>query len=342
MIFRNDFVPGKNMLTDLFYSNVNTINKETGEIIKPWILVAILGYSKMTYAEALENIDSDSCFSALSNAMNYFRGVPETIVVDNSSCFALAKCFANKYQINIQLPSLRLPTPYSVIIKRKIDCIHKLLRSKLVQMSFIPLPEMNSTIKGLLNIINDSTYNSLQKSNRDIFESYELNTLRTLPVEPHKSNVWKVRKVNIDSHLELDGRYYSVSGDLIGRQVDVNINQDRIEVYFEGKKVTEHLQVHDKARYITKCEHMVGNKAFRKYSSEDFISWASKIGQNTAKVIKTILENEKYPEHGYRKCLGILSFVRKKGREKLENACKKALEKRTPRYISVKTFLQEE
>jgi len=47
-----------------------------------------------------------------------------------------------------------------------------------------------------------------------------------------------------------------------------------------------------------------------------------------------------YPEHGFRACIGIINLQEKWSKERLERACRLALERESPGYRTVKTILE--
>ena len=76
------------------------------------------------------------------------------------------------------------------------------------------------------------------------------------------------------------------------------------------------------------------------WSSEYFITWAQKIGPWAKECIEKILDKKQYPEQGYKSCLGILSMATKIGKERLNNACKRALSYDAVNYNSIKNILE--
>ena len=77
------------------------------------------------------------------------------------------------------------------------------------------------------------------------------------------------------------------------------------------------------------------------WSPEFFISWASGIGEATKYFIEKILESKAHPEQGYKSCLGVLSFAKKIGKERLNNACSRALCYQDYKYSTVKKILDK-
>jgi transposase len=64
------------------------------------------------------------------------------------------------------------------------------------------------------------------------------------------------------------------------------------------------------------------------------------VGETTAQVIRTILNNKPHPEMGYRACLGILRLAKTYSNPRLEAACRRALQAQACSYPSLKSILK--
>jgi hypothetical protein len=53
-----------------------------------------------------------------------------------------------------------------------------------------------------------------------------------------------------------------------------------------------------------------------------------------------IMEHRDHPEHGFRGCLGIIRLSKTYSPERVENACRRALELQAYNYRSVKSLLE--
>ena len=60
------------------------------------------------------------------------------------------------------------------------------------------------------------------------------------------------------------------------------------------------------------------------WSAEKFINWAAGIDPQVKNYIQKVIESKPYPEQAYKSCVGILSFAKKAGRQRLIAACKRA------------------
>ena len=69
------------------------------------------------------------------------------------------------------------------------------------------------------------------------------------------------------------------------------------------------------------------------------VRWARKTGPRTADFARTLLETRPHPEQGYRSCLGLMRLARAYPAERMEAACRRALDIGAHSYKSVKTIL---
>jgi hypothetical protein len=63
-----------------------------------------------------------------------------------------------------------------------------------------------------------------------------------LPAEPYEYAEWRVRRVGLDYHVDIDGHYYSVPHRLIREQLDARITAHTIELFRKGERVAVHLR----------------------------------------------------------------------------------------------------
>jgi hypothetical protein len=86
----------------------------------------------------------------------------------------------------------------------------------------------------------------------DLFVSVERPALRALPASDYEFAEWRLARVGLDYHVEIDGFYYSVPHALIHAQVDVRITSRIIEVFHHGKRVAAHQRRYGGPRHGTR------------------------------------------------------------------------------------------
>jgi transposase len=64
------------------------------------------------------------------------------------------------------------------------------------------------------------------------------------------------------------------------------------------------------------------------------------MGPNVAIFAEVVMRGRKHPQQGYRTCLGVIRLADKFGRDRLDAACKRALEINARSYSSVHSILK--
>ena len=151
---------------------------------------------------------------------------------------------------------------------------------------------------------------------------------------------FKLARVHIDYHVQVEGHFYSVPHALVGQEIEVRITASAIECLHRGRRVAAHGRSPRQGAYTTVVEHLpAAHRAHLEWTPTRLIEWGRRIGLACAEVVERMLSQHKHPEHGYRRCLGLLSLARKYGPQRLEAACALALQLGSCRCRSVRDIL---
>ncbi|QRK14240.1 hypothetical protein JQX13_39090 [Archangium violaceum] len=63
-------------------------------------------------------------------------------------------------------------------------------------------------------------------------------------------------RVNIDYHVELEGHWYSVPYQLVGKAVELRHTEACAEAFLAGRRVASHMRSEQRGRFTTQAEHM--------------------------------------------------------------------------------------
>jgi len=211
--------------------------------------------------------------------------------------------------------------------------------ARLRDQTFFSIAELNQAIWKLLEELNDRPMQKLGASRRQLYERLDKPALKPLPIQRYEIDEWKDCRVNIDYHIEIGRRYYSVPHPLVGEQVEARYTTSIVEIYYKGKRVASHRRRYDR-KPSTKAEHMPrAHRAHLEWTPSRLIRWAGKIGPATGRLVAEILRSRPHPEQGYRACLGIMRLGRRYGAERLEAASHRAEHLRSASYRTVKNIL---
>jgi len=192
--------------------------------------------------------------------------------------------------------------------------------------TFFSLAELNIRIRSLLDQLNHRPMRAYRASRRELFVRIDQPALRPLPTQAFVYAEWKLAKVNIDSHVELEKHYYSVPHALTGERVERRFTAKTVEIYCRGQRVASHLRSGIPGRHTTEPSHLPkSHQKHLAWTPSRLIHWGESVGPATGSLVAAILADRPHPEQGYRSCLGILRLAASHGRPNLEAACQRAL-----------------
>ena len=343
---------GERLFVDYAGQTVEVVDGSTGELRAAQVFVAVLGASNYTYAEATWTQSLPDWTGAHVRTLEFLGGVPRTIVPDNLRAAVLR---ANWYEPGINPTYRDLAAHYGTAVlparvrkprdKAKVEAgvlvVERWILARLRNQRFFSLAELNAAIAALVADLNARPMRKLGVSRRQLFEELDQPALLSLPAEPFVYAEWRIRRVALDYHVDIDGHYYSVPHRLLREQVEARLTARTVELFHKGERVAAHLRSGARGRHTTVPEHMPqSHRRHAEWTIERIGQEAAAIGAATARLTTLILETRPHPEQGFRACLGILRLVRTYGRERVEAACTRGLEIGARSYGSVQSILR--
>ncbi len=346
---------GDKMFVDYAGKKLYITDKLTGESKPVEVYLAILGGSQMTYVEASLSQQKDDFISSTENALHFFEGAPQAIVPDNLKS-AVTKCdpyepvinedfenFALHYHTSILPARSRKPRDKS-LVEGVVKIIYTRIYAKLRNRIFHTLIDLNEAIWEELEAHNKTILHNRDHSRYELFKENEQSELTTLPQEMYEKKQYAFYKAQINCHVYLgpDKHYYSVPYKYIGKKLKVVYSKSTVEIYSAYQRIACHQRNPWGKGYSTIKEHLPARHRFVKsWSPEKFINWASDIGKETELYIREILDSKQHPEQAYKSCIGILSFAKKTGKERLNKACARGTYYNSYSYTTIKNILKK-
>jgi transposase len=343
---------GERLFVDYAGQTIELLDGRSGEIRQAQIFVAVLGASSYTFAEASWTQTLPDWIGSHVRALTFMGGVPAQLVPDNPK---VGVDRANWYEPGLNRTYLDLATHYGTAIlparprrprdKAKVEVgvlvVERWILARLRNRRFFSLSELNQAIGELVTDLNARPMRRLAISRRDLFLELDFPALKPLPAEPYEYAEWRLRRVGLDYHVDIDGHYYSVPHRLIREQLDARITAHTVELFRKGERVAVHLRGAGRGRHTTLAEHMPSShRRYAEWTIERIGREAAAIGPSTAKLAELILESRPHPEQGYRACLGILRLARQYGAVRLEAACDRGLDIGARSYGSIQSILK--
>lgn len=344
---------GEKLFVDYCGPTVHIVNPDTGELREAQIFVAVMGASNYTFATATWTQSQQDWIEAHVKAFGFFGGVPEIVVPDNLKA-AVRKThrytpdlnpayqqMARYYQTAI-VPARPYKPKDKAKVETAVQIVERWILARLRHHSFFTLASLNQAIGDLLGDLNQRPFKKLPGCRRSQFEQIDLPALKPLPSQPYQYVDIKQARVHIDYHIEYDKHYYSVPHHLVRQAVMVHTSGTVVSIYAYGKRVATHPRSWRKGAHSTCAEHMPQNhRAIHEWSPERFLNWAAEIGAPTRELVNHLLQQKRHKEQTYRQILALLSNAKKYGRDRLNNACARALHINSPTRRSVESILSK-
>ena len=349
-----EHIAGDKMYIDYAGEKLHLVNKDTGEITEVEVFVSVLGASQLTYVEATLSQCKEDFISCCEHALAYYGGVPMAIVPDNLKS-AVTKSdryeptlnqafenFASHYSTTI-LPARVYKPKDKSLVEGAVRIAYMRIYSVLDDKIFHTLEDMNEAIKEIVEIHNNIKLTDRPYGRRALFEEIERQTLQPLPVLPFVFKRQQLSTISVNGHvcLKEDKHYYSVPYQYIGKKVKLLYTSTQVEIFYNYASLTVHQRERKQYGYTTNTEHLAStHKYLTEWNPERFIKWAESIDESVKEFVIRLMESKSHPEQSYKACQGVLGYERKVGRERLINACKRAIEYENYSYHSIKTILE--
>lgn len=349
---RQDHKLGEKCFVDFAGHTIPIINQDTGEVKKAQIFVSTLGASNYSFVYAVWTQSLPDWIDCHVRMLEYFGGVPEIIVPDNLRSGVSKMCryepeinrtyhdFAMHYNVAV-IPTRVVKPKDKAKVEVSVQIVERWILASLRNHAFFSLDKLNKEISILLEKLNNKPFQKLPGSRKQIFEEKEKKCLKLLPSERYELCEWKKARVNIDYHIELEGHYYSVPYQYVREEVEICYSKRVVSALKGGKVIARHGRSNEKGRHTTIKEHMPkAHQDYGDWSPTRIINWAKSIGSCTAELVEKLLLSRKYPATAYRSAMGIISLSKRYGKERAENAAKRALSFGACSYRSMESILK--
>jgi transposase len=351
---RMEHKAGDKLYVDYAGDKLHIVDKQNGELKPVEVFVAILGASQLTYIEASFSQQKEDFIASCEHAIHYYGGVPMAIVPDNLKS-AVTKThkyepvinetlldFSSHYGTTI-LPARIYKPRDKALVENAVRLMYQRVYTKLQKQTFYSLEELNKALWLALEEHNDMLLSNKNYSRRQQFEEIEKQALLPLPALRYELKKQSYATVMKNGHVCLgaDKHYYSVPYKFIGKKVTIRYSSTLVEVLYKYDQIALHKRTKSSYHYTSEKEHMASTHRFvSEWTPEKFIQWAQNIHPDVHDYIVRILNNKQHPEQNYKSCIGILSFAKKVGNERLIRACQRALSYEIFNYKMIQKILE--
>jgi transposase len=338
-----DHKPGERLQVDFAGKSLSYIDSSTGEVITCPVLVCVLPFSGYAYVEALASASQENLFAALGRCLSYLGGVTGNVLSDNMKQFVHK---SNRYEpvfaelceqwslhYNTTLSAARVGKPKDKpTVENTVNLTYLRVYAPLRNETFYSLQELNQAILAELKTHHHKLFQKRSYSRLDRFIQDEKPCLSPVPDEPFIIKHTAMATIQKNYHIILgeDWHQYSVPYQLIGKRVKIIYDSDEVEIYLGLQRIAVHKRDYRKHGYTTLAEHMP--EKHKKYNetkgwdADFFLRKGKELGECSFEIMRRILESRTFTEQAYNACLGLVRLSGIYGKERLENACKRAMD----------------
>jgi transposase len=349
---RQSHVAGQKAFVDYSGKKVPIADPLTGEVRMAEIFVAVLGASNLTYAEASWTQGLPDWIGAHVRMFQFFGAAPRLLVPDNLKSAVHKPSFydpelnrtyaamAAHYSVGI-LPARPRKPKDKAAVEAGVRFAQAYILGRLRHVTFFSLAECNAAIAAALERMNGREMRRLGISRRQLFETVERPVMQPLPEQDYEYAEWRLARVGIDYHVEVQDFFYSVPHALIHEQVDTRATAHTIEIFHRGKRVAAHARRYGGQRHGTLPEHMPSaHRRYAEWTPERLQRQARAIGPNTEALVIAVMARRPHPEQGFRTCLGVLRLFRGVDPARAETVSLRAVEIGALTYASIASIFQ--
>ena len=349
-----EHIAGNEMFIDYAGKKLHIVDKATGELIAVEVFVAILPNSQYTYVEACKSQKREDLIHCSENALHFYGGVPKAIVSDNlksavtrSSKYEAQinrsfKDFARHYNCVIN-PTRSYAPQDKALVENAVHLTYQRIYYPLGEMTFFSLEELNKEIRVLLKKYNNLLFKRKEASRLELFQSVEREYLKPLPTSRYELKEYRRAKVQKIGYIYFspDKTYYSVPYRYIGKETTIHYTTSTVEVYYNHQRIALHPRNGSKGSYITNKDHLHStHKHYSAWSPEFFKNKAAQHGTHVASCVTQIIASVDYPEIGYKRAMGLIQLHKSYGSDRLDKACKRALQADAVGYRRIENILK--
>lgn len=348
--------PGEMVMVDFAGDKMHYVEASSGAMIHCPVLIAVLPYSKYSFAMALPDATIPQVIKALNACLTYFGGVPLTLKTDNMKQVVTKSCryepvFSEALQqwalhYNITLLATRVAKPKDKgAVENEVKIAYQRIYAPLRDQVFHSLVELNEALTKRLNRHNEKLLQLKNYSRLMQFEQEEKLVLQPLPAMAFVIKHKVMAKVQRNYHIALgeNYHYYSVPYQFIGKVVSAVYDTDLVEIYYQHQRIALHQRSYKRHGFTTVKEHMPsGHQQYyeqRGWTPAYFLKQAGDIGASVYEYMDHVLKSRAFTEQTYNACRGILNLGKEYGPQRLQQACVRALRGSTFNYRILKNIL---
>jgi transposase len=291
--------PGEVAQVDFGYAG-KRYDPDRGVLRKSWIFVMTLSFSRRMYCQLVFDQRVETWIRLHVEAFEYLGGVPKVIVPDNLKAAVVRAAFAIDDDPVIHRSYRELARHYGFQIdptpprspekKGKVEAsVRYVKRNFLATWESIDILEDRKALRRWQEQIADRRrHGTTGRAPIELFEEAERAALLPLSKSRWELVVWKQARVHTDSHVQIDGAFYSAPWPLLHQVLWVRCTAHSVAIHHEDAHVWTHARV-PRGQRSTLEEHLPEyRRDLRHRSREHWVERARKLGAEVERLVEKI------------------------------------------------------
>ncbi|MBQ9001224.1 MAG: IS21 family transposase [Eggerthellaceae bacterium] len=347
---------GRSVEVDWSGPTMSLVVPATGEVVKVYLFVASLPYSRYDYVEPTLDMKQDTWLLCHVHMFSFFGASVPRIVPDNCKTAIVSHPREGEVVLNDAYREMAAHYGAAVLPARvgmpkdkpsaegTVGNVATDIIARLRNETFTSMAQLKSAVAERLAEHNAEPFQKREGSRESVFLEEELPAMQPLPAAPYEISRWVYgRKVAANSHVSYGRNHYSCDWQRIGQRVDLRITQTTLEIYAKsGERLATHplFPPYVSNGYSTRESDLPEGKVWREWDGDRIRKWAGRVGPACEGCVNRIFESVRFEEQGFDAALAILRMTRAYSAQRVEAACDIALGKvKSPRYRHVKAVL---
>jgi transposase len=236
--------PGQQLQVDFGEKKVRV----GGQVVKVFLLVAVLSFSRRLFVRAFLNQRGDDWREGVAAAFLHFGGVPLEVLSDNARPLVeennrrAGTVRFHPAWVQFWDVTPKACGPYRARTKGKTESgVKYVKRNALAGRDFEAFGGLGTHLEQWMREADERVHGTTHERPLDRFEREEKAALRELPARPLPRRHQRLaRKVAHDALVDVDTVRYSVPHRLVRERVEVQVGESQVRIFHAGTLVATH------------------------------------------------------------------------------------------------------
>lgn len=311
---------------------IHELGSKQPRVVHAFIMT--LGYSRLSCVVPVFRQDMTSIIDCFERCLEFFQGSPKRMVIDNvKACVEDSNPYTPRFtRTFLEYAAHRgfIPDParpYHPKDKPVVENSVRYVRERFFKgETFMDLDDAR---RRALHWCRDVAGRRIHGTTRavpiQVFESEEREALVPLTAERFDPPRWAECKVHPDHHIRFDHALYSLPTRWVGCRVDVRADQALVRIYSRGELIKTHARQKRGGRATDFADYPDGRAPFAMRWPDFYRHKARQLGASVGDFAEQLLNGE-FPWSRLRQAQKLLGLANRYGPERLDAACRRALD----------------